>query len=54
MPFYGIVNAQTEKVVEFSLERDAAEAMIREYGRTSRCWRRSCGSRRSSSTRRPP
>jgi hypothetical protein len=30
MLFYGVVNAQTEKVVEFFLERDAAEAMIRE------------------------
>jgi len=29
-PFYGVVSAQTEKVVEFFLERDAAEAMIRE------------------------
>jgi hypothetical protein len=26
--FYGVVSAQTEKVVEFFLERDAAEAMI--------------------------
>ena len=30
MLFYGVVSAQTEKVVEFFLERDAAEAMIRE------------------------
>jgi hypothetical protein len=28
--FYGVVSAQTEKVIEFFLERDAAEAMIRE------------------------
>jgi hypothetical protein len=26
--FYGVVSAQTEKVVEFFLEREAAEAMI--------------------------
>jgi len=25
---YGVVSAQTEKVVEFFLEREAAEAMI--------------------------
>jgi hypothetical protein len=30
MLFYGVVSAQTEKVVEFFLERDAAEAMISE------------------------
>jgi hypothetical protein len=30
VPFYGVVSAQTEKVVEFFLEREAAEAMIRE------------------------
>jgi len=28
--FYGVVCAQTEKVVEFFAERDAAEAMIGE------------------------
>jgi hypothetical protein len=28
--FYGVVSAQTEKVVEFYLEREAAEAMIGE------------------------
>jgi hypothetical protein len=28
--FYGVVSAQTEKVVEFFLEREAAVAMIRE------------------------
>ena len=28
--FYGVVSAQTEKVVEFFLEREAAEAMIGE------------------------
>jgi hypothetical protein len=28
--FYGVVSARTEKVVEFFLDRDAAEAMIRE------------------------
>jgi hypothetical protein len=28
--FYGVVSTQTEKAVEFFLERDAAEAMIRE------------------------
>jgi hypothetical protein len=27
--FYGVVSAQTEKVVEFFLERKAAEAMMR-------------------------
>jgi hypothetical protein len=26
--FYGVVSAQTEKVVEFFLQRDAANAMI--------------------------
>ena len=30
MLFYGVVSAQTEKVVEFFLERKAAEAMIDE------------------------
>jgi hypothetical protein len=30
MLFYGVVSAQTEKVVEFFLEPDAAEAMIGE------------------------
>jgi hypothetical protein len=28
--FYGVVSAQTERVVEFFLEREAAEGMIRE------------------------
>ena len=28
--FYGVVSAQTEKVVEFFLEHEAAEAMIGE------------------------
>jgi hypothetical protein len=28
--FYGVVSAQTERVVEFFLEREAAEAMIGE------------------------
>jgi hypothetical protein len=28
--FYGVVSAQTEKVVEFFLEGEAAEAMIRD------------------------
>jgi hypothetical protein len=28
--FYGVVSAQTERVVEFFLERKAAEAMITE------------------------
>jgi hypothetical protein len=28
--FYGVVSSQTERVVEFFLERDAAEAMIGE------------------------
>jgi len=28
--FYGVVSARTEKVVEFFLERDAAEAIILE------------------------
>ena len=30
MLFYGVVSAQTEKVVEFFREREAAEAMIGE------------------------
>jgi hypothetical protein len=30
MVFYGVVSAQTERVVEFLLERAAAEAMIDE------------------------
>ena len=30
MLFYGVVSARTEKVVEFFLEREAAEAMIGE------------------------
>ena len=30
MLFYGVVSPQTEKVVEFFLEREAAEAMIAE------------------------
>ncbi len=30
MLFYGVVSAQTEKVVKFFLEREAAQAMIRE------------------------
>jgi hypothetical protein len=30
--FYGVVSAQTERVVEFFLERAAAEAMIGEAG----------------------
>ena len=30
VPFYGVVSARTEKVVEFFLEREAAEAMIGE------------------------
>jgi hypothetical protein len=30
MVFYGVVSAQTERVVEFFLVREAAEAMIRE------------------------
>jgi hypothetical protein len=30
--FYGVVSAQTEKVVEFFLEREAAEAMTRGLG----------------------
>ena len=29
--FYGVVSAQTEKVVEFSLEQEKAEEMIREF-----------------------
>ena len=28
--FFGVVSVQTEKLVEFFLEREAAEAMIRE------------------------
>ncbi len=28
--FYGVVSAQTEKVVEFFLERETAEAMVGE------------------------
>jgi hypothetical protein len=38
--FYGVVSAQTEKVVEFFLEREAAEAMIGEVREARRCWRR--------------
>ena len=30
MLFYGVVSFQTEKVVEFFIEREAAEAMIGE------------------------
>jgi hypothetical protein len=30
--FYGVVSAQTEKVVEFFLEREAGEAMIARFG----------------------
>jgi len=30
MLFYGVVSAQTEKVVEFFVDREPAEAMIRE------------------------
>ncbi len=32
MLLYGVVSAQTEKVVEFFLEREPAEAMIDEVG----------------------
>jgi hypothetical protein len=38
---YGIISAQTEKVVEFFLEPDAAEAMIGEVREDGRYWRRS-------------
>jgi hypothetical protein len=37
--FSGVVSAQTEKVVEFFLEREAAEAMIGEAREASRHWR---------------
>jgi len=49
---YDVVSAHTEAVVEFFVERGAAKAMIREVRRTSRRWRKICGSRRSSSARR--
>ena len=49
MLFYGVVSAQTEKVVEFFLEREAAEAMIGEVREDEGCWLRFFGSRRSSS-----
>jgi hypothetical protein len=42
--FLGVVSAQTKKVVEFFLEREAAEPVLR----------RICGSRRSSSVRQHP
>ena len=35
--FYGVVSAQTETVVEFFLERDAAEAMIGEVRADDLC-----------------
>ena len=40
MLFYGVVSAQTEKVVEFFLEREAAEVISGRFGRTSRRWRK--------------
>jgi hypothetical protein len=46
--FYGVVSAQTEKVVEFFQERDVAEAMIREVRGESRCWRSIYGLKRLS------
>jgi hypothetical protein len=42
--FYGVVS-QTEKVVEFFLERDAAEAMIGEVREDERVLAGICGSR---------
>jgi hypothetical protein len=36
--FYGVVSARTEKVVEFFLERDAAEAMISEGREDEPVW----------------
>jgi hypothetical protein len=48
MLFYGVVSAQTEKVVEFFLAREAAEAMIGEIRGDEPVLRRICGSRRSS------
>jgi hypothetical protein len=51
--FYG-VSAQTEKVVEFFLEREAAEAMIGEVREDKPELRRICGSRRSNSAKRGP
>ena len=49
--FYGVVSARTEKVVEFFLEREAAEAMIGEVREDEPGWRRFFGSRRSSSVK---
>jgi hypothetical protein len=40
--FYGVVGGQTEKVGQFFLEGEAAEAMIGEVGGRVRCWRKCC------------
>ena len=39
MLFYGVVNAQTEKLVEFFLEREAAEVMIRVVREDEPIWK---------------
>jgi hypothetical protein len=49
--FHGVVSAQTEKVVEFFLEREAAEAMIGEVREDEPALAEGCGLRRSSSVR---
>ena len=46
--FYGVVSVQTEKVVEFFIEREAAEAMIREVREDEPLLARIFGWRRSS------
>ena len=38
MLFYGVVSAQTEKVVEFFLEREAADGMISEVRKDEPMW----------------
>ena len=53
MLFYGVVSAQTEKVVEFLLEREAAEAMIGEVREDEPLLAEDLRSSRSSSARRP-
>jgi hypothetical protein len=52
--FYGVVSAKTESVVEFFLERDAAEAMIREVRATILTSPTFCASRKSSSANYSP
>ena len=53
MLFYGVVSAQTEKVVDFFLEREAAEAMIGEVREDEPLLAEDLRSSRSSSARRP-